>query len=177
VSHHTPVISLHPVADPCPSSCFPCQSSDTHRSRSRTPPHRKRGRHSRSRSRSRSRGGGGGGGGRPWGSRSRSRGRYNNRSRSRTPPRKKSRAELAEEYAKLAEAQRLAQLAAAPAVAQNNPQQLQASRHARRVYVGGLPQSVTEVFLTNYFNQVRGGRVKELRVDLSGVLSGGGGNC
>jgi RNA recognition motif-containing protein len=35
------------------------------------------------------------------------------------------------------------------------PQALQLSRHARRVYVGNLPQNTTESSLTHYFNQVR----------------------
>jgi hypothetical protein len=37
---------------------------------------------------------------------------------------------------------------------QLTPQALQLSRHARRVYVGGLPANITEVTLTHFFNQV-----------------------
>eukprot|EP00775_Hariotina_reticulata_P010491 gene10491-10650_t len=37
---------------------------------------------------------------------------------------------------------------------QLTPQALQLSRHARRVYVGGLPPNITEVTLTHFFNQV-----------------------
>jgi hypothetical protein len=82
-------------------------------------------------------------------SRSRSRGRR--MSRSRSPPRpQRTKEEIA---AKVSEATRLASL-------QQQQQQytshaLQLSRHARRVYVGGLPQGITEVQLTHYFNQVR----------------------
>jgi hypothetical protein len=92
-------------------------------------------------------------GGRSWSrsmSRSRSRGRR--MSRSRSPPRpQRTKEEIAAELAKVSEATRLASLQQQ----QNTPQALQLSRHARRIYVGGLPQGITEVQLTHYFNQVR----------------------
>jgi hypothetical protein len=50
----------------------------------------------------------------------------------------------------MAEAARLQQMKQAAL----NPQQLQATRHARRVYVGGLPKGFGETELTNYLNQV-----------------------
>ena len=82
-------------------------------------------------------------------SRSRSRGRRMPRSRSPARP-QRTKEEIAAELAKVAEATRLASLQQQ----QNTPQALQLSRHARRIYVGGLPQGITEVQLTHYFNQV-----------------------
>jgi hypothetical protein len=108
---------------------------------------------SRSRSRSRSR---------SWGrvrSRSLQRGRRCSsgaRSRSRGRDRGgggdgRSKAEIAAEYARVAELTRLAALQQAAMT----PAALQASRHARRVYVGNLPHTITENGIKAFFNQVR----------------------
>jgi RNA recognition motif-containing protein len=63
----------------------------------------------------------------------------------------RSKEEMAAELARISEMTRLASLQQASMT----PQALQLSRHARRVYVGNLPQNTTESSLTHYFNQVQ----------------------
>lgn len=72
------------------------------------------------------------------------------RSRPPAPVDTRTKEEIAAELARVAEAARLAAIQQQ----QNNPQALQLSRHARRVYVGGLPAGISEVTLINFFNQV-----------------------